>query len=158
MVRKSNNAALNALINSQNSNLLPNMETVSVTFDGGTLNGIGDESGTANPYTLFTVTGTVIMTVIGVCGTNLAGALATEEVGTALKTAGLIAQTTGTDIDANEIWHDASPDSSIEAVSILAPKIVSQNVIMTTGSADQTSGVITFYCMWAPLTDDGNVV
>ncbi len=30
-----------------------------VTFDGNTLNGIGDIDGTQNPYTLFTVTGSV---------------------------------------------------------------------------------------------------
>ncbi len=159
MTRKSNNSALNALINSQNTNLLPNMAVKSIVFDGGTVNGIGDESGTSNPYTLFTVTGRVILDVIGVCTVNLASAGGgTEEVGTALKIAGLIAQTTATDLAANEIWHDASPDSSIEAVSVITPKIVSQDVIITTGTTDVTAGAVTFYCFWAPLSADGSVV
>ena len=158
MVRKSNNSALNALINSLNTNMLPHLVTKAVVFDGATTNGIGDFAGTSNPYTLFTVTGTVAMSVIGVCSVNLASTGGgTEEVGTALTTAGLIAQTTATDIHANDIWHDATPDASIEAITILVPKIVAQDVILTTGTADVETGAITFYCMWAPLSADGNV-
>ncbi len=156
--RKSNNTSLNAIARSQNTNLLPNMTEKSVTFAGGTTNAIGDLTGTQNPHTLYTVTGTVVMTVFGICETNLAGATSTVEVGTALLTPGLIAQTIGTDVDINEIWHDATPDSSVEAISILAPKIVSQDVILTVGTADMTAGVIGFICLWAPVSDDGNVV
>lgn len=129
-----------------------------VTFDGGTTNAPGDHDGTGDPVTLFTVTGTVLMRVIGRCTTNLAGASATLEVGTALTTAGLIAQTTATDIDANELWHDNSPDASVELASVMTQKIVSQNVIATVGTANITAGVIEFICLWFPLTPDSKVV
>ena len=148
-----------------NRNLLANPDwpryksaELEVTFDGGTTNGIGDESGTNNPYTMFTVTGIVELSIIAVCTTNLAGASATVEVGTAASTAGLIAQTTATDIDANEIWHDASPDASIELTSVITRKIVSDDIILHVGTADVTAGVIKFIVRWAPISSDGNVV
>lgn len=132
--------------------------TKTVTFAGGTANNMGDFDGTGNPYTLFTVSGTVKMKLFGVCSTNLAGALGTVQVGTALSTAGLIALTTGTDIDAGEIWHDATPDASIELSTIATEKIVNQKVIQTVATANITSGVITYHCMWVPISNDGDVV
>jgi len=132
--------------------------TKTMTFAGGTTNDPGDFDGTGNPATLFTVTGTVKMKLFGICTTNLAGATATVAVGTALSPTGLIAQTTATDIDANEIWHDATPDASIELSTVLTEKIVSQNVIQTVGTANVTSGVITYYCIWKPLSPGSSVV
>lgn len=132
--------------------------TKSMTFAGGTTNDPGDESGTGNPATLFTVTGTVFMKLFAVCSTSLTGASATVEVGTAVSTAGLIAQTTGTDIDINEIWHDATPDASIELSSVLTEKIVNQNVIQTVGTADVTAGALTYHCLWRPLSPNATVV
>lgn len=131
----------------------------SMVFAGGTTNDPGDSAGTGNPATLFTVTGTVLLRVLAKCTVNLASAGGgTLEVGTALSTAGLIAQTTATAIDANEIWHDATPDSSIEATSVLAQKIVSQNVIQTVATADITSGAITYTALWYPLSQGASVV
>jgi len=129
-----------------------------VTFVGGTANGIGDESGTQNPYTLLTVTGLVEMSVIARCSTNLAGA-ATLELGTAATTAGILAQVAdATDIDAKDIWHDATVDASVELTSVVKRNLVSDDVILTVGTADITAGVITFYVRWSPISDDGNVV
>lgn len=129
-----------------------------VTFDGGTLNGIGDINGTQNPLTLFTVTGTVFMKLFATCGTGLAGATATLSVGTALSAVGLIASITATALAANEIWHDATPDASVELSTVATEKIVRQNVIATAAVADITGGVVTFHCIWKPLSADGNVV
>jgi len=126
-------------------------------FDGATTNARGNEGGTGDPYTLFNVTGVVQMKLFGVCTVNLAGATATLSVGTAVSAAGLIASTTATDIDANEIWHDATPDASIELLSVATTKIVTQNVIETVGTASITSGNIYYICLWAPLSPDGNV-
>lgn len=128
-----------------------------VTFAGGTANDMGDFDGTGNPHTLFTVTGTVFMKLFAVCGVDLVGASATVSVGTALTAAGLIASTTGTDIDENEIWHDASPDASIELSTIATEKIVNQNVIQTVGTANVTAGSITYHCLWRPLTTGATV-
>lgn len=128
-----------------------------ITFDGGTTNAIGDDGGTNDPFTIFTVTGGVLMKVFGICKTDLAGASATLEIGTAKSTAILIAQSTATDVDANEIWHDATPDNSAELSTVAAEHIVIQNVIGTVGTADITSGVIKFICLWKPITSDGDV-
>lgn len=127
-------------------------------FTGGTAHSRGDSAGTGNPLTLFNVTGTVAMKLFGICTVDLASAGGgTLEVGTALSTAGLIAQTTATAIDANEIWHDATPDASIELSSVATEKIVSQNVIETTATADITSGNIYYICSYYPLSPDGLV-
>jgi len=123
----------------------------SVTFVAGT-------TGTDAAHALLTVTGVVALSIFGVCGTNLAGSSATLEVGTAVTTAGLIAQTTGTDIDATEIWHDASPDASVELTSIVTKNIVSADVIYTVDTAAMSAGEITFYVFWEPISSDGNVV
>jgi hypothetical protein len=132
--------------------------TKTMTFDGATENDPGDEDGTGNPADLFIVSGTVLLRILAICNTDLAGAGATLEVGTDLSTAGLIALTTGTDIDENEIWHDASPDSSIEASSVLAEYIVSEDVIQTVKTANVTAGEITYVALWYPLSADASVV
>jgi hypothetical protein len=106
---------------------------------------------------VFTVTGTVIARVIPICTTNVASAAAGNiELGVSGDTDAMIAATTGTDIDANEIWHDASPDSNIEALSVRREYIItnSDDIIMTL-SAQIDSGVIAFYCEWEPISDDG---
>ena len=132
------------------SNILPNKLSSTVTFAAAT-------TGSVAAHDLFTVTGTVAVTLFGVCTTNVAGS-GTIEVGTAASTAGLIAQTTGTDIDANEIWHDASPDASIELASVATTKIVTDDIIYTIASDTLTSGVVTFYLSWYPISDGATVV
>jgi len=135
------------------------LDIKTMTFDGATANDPGDESGTGNPATLFTVTGDVIMKVFGICKTSLAGATATLEVGVSGNTAVYIAQTTATDIDINEIWHDATPDATIEDSSVATGFIVSngQDVIQTVGTANITAGVIDYYCFWRPMSADAQV-
>ena len=77
---------------------------------------VEDGTGDTGAHTLFTVTGDVLMTVFGVCGTNLAGA-ATIEVGTANNTAALIAQIgDATDLDAGENWVDATPEAEVSVL------------------------------------------
>lgn len=131
-----------------------------ITFDGGTANDPGDFDGTGNPATLFTVTGTVLMRLLAVCETDLAGANATIEVGITGDTAKIIAQTTATDIAAGEIWHDATPDSKIELSSVLSENIIANgsDVIQTVGTANITAGKIKYIAIWYPLSKDGLVV
>lgn len=130
------------------------------TFTGGTANSTGDFDGTGNPFTIATVTGSVLVKVMAVCTTNLAGATATLEVGIAGDTAEIIAQSTATDIDAGELWHDATPDSGIETSSVIAEKIIvnGADIIGTVGTANITSGVIDFYIFWKPLAEGSSVV
>jgi len=128
-----------------------------MTFAGATTNDPGDYDGTGNPATLFTVSGTVLMRILAICEDSLVGNSATIEVGTTLSTPGLIAQTTGTNIDVNEIWHDATPDSSIEATTVLVQKIVSDDVIQTVATANITAGTIRYTAIWFPLTEGASV-
>jgi len=114
-------------------------------------------TGAIGATTLFTVTGDVAVRVFAVCSTLLAGANATLEVGVAGGTALLIAQTTGTDIDAGEVWIDAAP-ALIE--NLPAIKIVAEgaDIIQTIATDTLDSGVLTYYCVWTPVSSDGNVV
>lgn len=132
--------------------------TKEATFAGGTTNARGDQTGTGNPATLFTVTGTVMVVIFGHCTTLLAGATATLEIGVTGNTAALIAQTVATDIDAGEVWRDATPAVSAETLNDPLVIVAGADIIETVGTADITSGVITYYCLWLPLSADGNVV
>jgi len=133
-----------------------------ITFDGATTNGIGDENGTNDPFDIFTVTGTVLVRVFGICTTLLAGATATVEVGVAGNTAAIIALTTATNIDANEIWRSATPDVGVVAYTVgnIGQFLVANglNIRGEVKTANIDTGVIDFYCLFIPLEEDSNVV
>lgn len=155
MLRDANNqvhAALDSL----------NVARVAPTaFNGGTANARGNDGGTNDPFTLFTVTGDVLVRLFGVCTTLLAGATATLEVGVTGNTAALIAQTTATDIDANELWNDSTPAVGTDTLAnITGPHVIVNglDIIETVGTTSITSGNIYYICLWRPLSADGNVV
>ena len=91
--------------------------------------------------------------------TNVAsGAAANIRMGIAGGTDAIIADTVATALDAREIWHDTSPDSEIEAISVVREFVVSDgNDVILTLSAQVDSGAITFYCYWIPLSITGQV-
>lgn len=118
---------------------------------------VGNATGDQAAHTLFTVTGDVLVTVFGVCDTNIAGA-GTMEVGVAGNTAGIIAQIAdATDLDDGDIWVDATPGVGVEALP--TTKIINDgaDIILTIGTADLTAGVVDFYCMWRPLSEGSSV-
>lgn len=130
--------------------------TKTITFDGGTVNGIGDENGTNDPFTIFTVTGTILAKVFGVCTTDLVGVSATVEIGLTGNTAGLIAQSTATAIDASDIWHSATITDVGETVyTDVTQRIIGNglDIIGTVGTANITAGVIDFFCIYVPLSE-----
>jgi hypothetical protein len=129
----------------------------SMTLAGGTTNDPGDYDGTGNPATLFTVTGDVLVRIFAVCSVNLAGASATIEVGITGNTAGLIAQTTATDIDAGTVWIDTAP-ATVESLPAQQIMTNGTDIIQTVATANITAGALTYYCLWTPLSSDGNVV
>ena len=152
MTRKSNNTCLQSISDNLNSGLLDNRLSKTITFAAATTGAVGATD-------LCTVTGVVALSIFAVCETTLTiSAGATIEVGTAASTAGLIAQTAGDAIDENEIWHDASPDTSLELTSVISKKIVSDDVIQTIASDTITGGKITYYISWSPISPNGNVV
>lgn len=115
---------------------------------------------TVGTVNLFTVTGDVIVKAIAVVKTVCASAGACNgSVGIAGATNTIIAVTDITLMAAEEIWHDATPDAEIEALTVLKEFIISDgNDIILTLSAQADSGAITFYCLWTPLSTNGTVV
>lgn len=113
-------------------------------------------TGAVGTATLFTVTGTVAVRVFGYCTADLTGAGATVEVGIAGNTAAIIAQTTGTNIDSAEFWNTATPVTvgSFSSTNLL---LKDTNIIQTIATAAVDTGALTYFCIWAPVSSDGNV-
>jgi len=114
----------------------------------------------ATTTSLFTVTGDVIVRIIAVCTTSLtSGAASNMSVGITATTDAIIPSTLATDIDAREIWYDASPDSEIESLDTIRQYIVTDgNDIGVTNDAQVDTGALKFYCMWQSLGGNGLVV
>lgn len=114
-------------------------------------------TGATGATTLFTVTGDVGFRVYATCTTSLTGANATVEVGIAGNTQSLLEQTTATTIDAGHIWITGGPDTVNLLPGIF---LVSRgaDVIQTIATQAITGGVLTYYCLWFPISTDGSVV
>lgn len=131
------------------------IENKSVVLDGGA------GSGAVGTIDLFTVTGMVIARVVAVVIAGVTQVAAgTISVGIAGATAAITAVTSGTKMAAGEIWHDATPDAEIEALTVLSDQIISDgnDIIATVAGANATDGELQFVCIWVPLTADGDVV
>ena len=135
---------------------------VGSAYTGGTANSHGDYDGTGMPYTLFTVTGDVVLRAIwGVVNTDLAGATATIEVGVAGNTAGLIAQETCTDLDDGNIYISATNAVGVARTADsggLTAINDGADIIETLGTANVTAGQIDWYCIWAPVEENATLV
>ena len=137
-----------------------------ITFAGGTTNAWGDDGGTNDGGAIFTVTGVVQVKVIGEVTTNCAGG-ATEEVGITGATAIFCAQETDTNLDAENLWiNNGTPaayyivgEEQAAADNLPEYLLNGQDIILTTaGGANTTSGVIDFFALWKPISDDGAIV
>ena len=131
-----------------------------ITFTGGTANTWGDHDGTADGGSLFTVTGTVRMRIIGIVETTLVGDSGTVEVGVTGSTAGLLAQVVGTTMVAGEIWHDATVDAKFEVSTVAIENIIANGIdpILTVATANITAGAIRFLVSWYPMSAGALVV
>lgn len=136
-----------------------------ITFAGATTNAWGDDGGTRDGGAIFTVTGLVKCQVLGEVTTNLAGG-ATLEVGIAGATAIFLPQETDTDLDAGNIWlNDATAaahyiigEEQAAADNLPIYLLNGQDIILTvSGGANTTSGVIDFFALWSPISDDGAI-
>jgi hypothetical protein len=109
-------------------------------------------------YTAFTVTGLVLAKVFGYITTPLTNSATPTSVGTASSAAGLIAATAGEAMQtANQVWVDNAP-SKFEAFPTAYSIIGNGEDIVVVGDTDLSAGVVTLYCLWKPISDDGNVV
>ncbi len=84
---------------------------------------------------------------------------ATLEVGVTGSTALLTAQLAdATTLDAGELYADATPTAYKAMSDTVPPKaIVTTNIFATVGSTNITAGQVDFYCLWTPVSSDGNV-
>ena len=116
-------------------------------------------TGAVGAHTLFTVTGNVFVKIFGVCTVDVTGS-GTNEVGVAGNTAALIAQTTGTAIDAGEVWYSNTPVLGTTAVTNITERLIvgGADIIETIATDTLTAGSVTYYCYWTPLDSGSSVV
>jgi len=108
---------------------------------------------------LFTVTGDVIVRIVAVVKTNCASGGCNVSVGIAADVDAIIPVTDITLLAAQEIWHDATPDTEIEALGSMREHIITEgNDITLNSSAADNSGAVTFYCFWTALSSGATVV
>jgi hypothetical protein len=118
---------------------------------------VASTTGATGAVTLFTVTGVVMVRVFGVCGLTLEGA-ATLEVGISGATAVILAQlANATVLATDEIYTDATPTTKVEAMPSALIIGNGQDIIQTIGSTALTAGQLTYYCLWNPISVDGDV-
>lgn len=116
-------------------------------------------TGAIGSHTLFTVTGNVLLCIFGVVDTTLDSAGApTIETGVTGNTAVLIAQGTAKNYADGDILVDAT-DTRVGAGAVPAMQVINDglDVLFKITGATLTAGVIDFYCLWRPLSEDGNV-
>lgn len=123
---------------------------------------VATTTGATGQHTLFTVTGDVLVTVFGICNTDLtSGGAATISVGTANNVSGLIGVTTATGIDNDDCWLGSSPALEVQPLSDGSGiSIINDGADITYNilSATITAGQIDFYCLFRPLESTANVV
>ena len=121
----------------------------------------GANLGAVGTVPLFTVTGSVWVTVTSFCTESLteAGATATISVGITGITAGLIALVNAVDIDIGEIWFDATP-VDMEVLTSVGGAFIGggEDIFATIAAQDVDDGTLEFVCFWTPLSSDGLVV
>jgi len=122
--------------------------------------GFTADTGAAASYTVFTVTGDVLVQCWGICTEAVLGAN-NASLGVA-GGAELIPVTAGNLIILNEIWWDATPTLTTEVMDIGSANVAAisngADIQFTIGAGGLTDGTIVFYCRWLPLSADGAVV
>lgn len=117
---------------------------------------------TVATHEVFTVTGTVRVRILIECTENIADADNTGMIqfGVAGATSAFIASTTGTALDANDLWYDATPTTTYETTSTaLIDKIVTGGVDIgyEIATTDFTDGTLVFYVWYEPISSTGAV-
>ena len=135
------------------------MTIKTVTFDGNATTGaVGD-------VPIFTVTGDImIVSFVPVCTTSLTEAGATAEMSLGITTDDdfFIVITEPIDIADNEIWFDATPTLTVEALPSGFQNIIlngdANNILATVTNEAVATGVINFSLRWYALSSNGLVV
>jgi hypothetical protein len=122
-----------------------------VTFAAGTTGAVAAKE-------LFTVTGTVLATIIGVCSTDITGS-GTIVQGCESDTDLFLGQITGTAWDDGEIGLATTPLAYL-VMSDTLPKwayLSDEDIGYEIEGATLTAGVVTWYCYWYPISDNALV-
>jgi hypothetical protein len=118
-------------------------------------------SSSSGALPIVTITGDVILRFIAVCKTGLAsGAGGSISLGVSGNTAILNPLTLATDLLENELWFDASPDTTFDTLTNAMKDFVvsnGQDIILTCSDVID-SGAIDFYFFWTPLSANASVV
>lgn len=119
---------------------------------------------TANsPQTIFTVTGTVLVTCVGSVTTPLTSTSSTGTIalGTTSGTGTIIAATTvnGTKLHTTGfVWADTTASSSVAALPATSGWFVcTGNIILTIATNNITAGGLNIYAIWFPLSAGASV-
>lgn len=136
-----------------------------ITFAGATAGAWGNDGGALDGAAIFTVTGLVFVQLIADCDTSLTGASATIEVGITGDTAIFMPTETATQIDAGQIWLNDAGNAAYgiigaeEAAAGNLPlyALNGNDIILTVKTADVETGVLNFYAIWVPISEDGNI-
>jgi hypothetical protein len=127
----------------------------------------GDIDGTNNPYSLFTVTGDVIIfRVWGIVNTTLVGSSSIEIGVTGNINALMVQVAATTDLADGDVWQGATNTPGIGEGNIIAYTFQAVNdgadIIETLndagGGANVTAGQIDYYCIWAPVEAGASIV
>lgn len=137
-----------------------------ITFAGATTDAWGDDGGALDDSAIFTVTGVVQVKVLGAITTSLTGATATIEVGITGATAIFMPTETATDMDAGQIWLNDAGNATYAIVGEEAaaadnlPEYIlyGNDIILTVKTANVETGVIDFYALWKPISDDASII
>jgi len=130
-------------------------------FAGATTDARGDDAGANDPYTLFTVTGMVLVRVFGEVTVDLTGDTATVSLGVTGNIAAFIAVTTATDLDNGDLFTATTPPVGTDLLAdISGPHIVGAgaSIVEAVESANVTAGNIKYYCLWRPLEAGASVI
>jgi len=133
---------------------------VSSAFTGASCNQHGNEGGTNDPYTIFTVTGDVIIQAIwGICNTTLVSGTAQISVGVVGNLAALLALEEVDEILDGNVYVSATQAVGVSVLVNAAMFAIndSLDIIESTVTADCTAGQIDYYCIWAPAEDGASI-
>jgi hypothetical protein len=121
------------------------------------------DGGEESTITLFTVTGTCYVQIIGVSQVTpvAVSGTPTMAVGISGNTTAMIATTNSANITQYSVWESATITAHPSAVTLELRSFVVTNgadIILTLAGAHINSGTIDFYCTWLPLSAGASVV
>ena len=115
---------------------------------------VGTTTGTVAEHEVLTVTGLCRVKTTILCTTNVAGT-GSIQFGVGGATSAMIGATTGTELDATDVWYDTTPTTAYASASDAILDVIVDGLDIgyeiTVGTL--TSGVLRFIHEWQPLED-----